>query len=86
MGNPEKEGSVTDWAFIREYLPMYQDAAILTVRIGFLGIAISIVVGLLCSAVQYFKVPVLRAIVAVYIEFSRNTPLLVFRRTPRCAA
>ncbi len=77
MGNPEKEGSVTDWAFIREYLPMYQDAAILTVRIGFLGIAISIVVGLLCSAVQYFKVPVLRAIVAVYIEFSRNTPLLV---------
>ena len=33
--------------------------------------------GLICAAVQYYKVPVLRWIVTVYVELSRNTPLLV---------
>ena len=46
-------------------------------RIGFLGIAIAILIGLICSAIQYFKIPILRGVVTAYIEFSRNTPLLV---------
>lgn len=37
----------------------------------------AIIVGFVCSTIQYYKVPVLRQIVAVYIELSRNTPLLV---------
>lgn len=49
----------------------------MTVSLGIAGIAISILVGLFCAAAQYFKIPVLRQIVAVYIELSRNTPLLV---------
>ena len=49
----------------------------MTVKIGTAGILLSIVVGLLCAAVQYFKVPILRQITAVYIEISRNTPLLI---------
>ena len=32
---------------------------------------------LICAVVQYYKVPVIRRIVSVYIEISRNTPLLV---------
>ena len=32
---------------------------------------------LICAIIQYEKVPVARQIVAVYIELSRNTPLLV---------
>ncbi|MCD7928402.1 MAG: amino acid ABC transporter permease, partial [Oscillospiraceae bacterium] len=49
----------------------------LTVKIGFAGIALSIVVGLLCMLIQYYRVPVLRLVAKVYIEISRNTPLLI---------
>lgn len=66
-----------DWEFIMQYLPMYQRAAVLTVKIGLLGIVFAIFVGLICAMIQYHKVPVLRRIVAIYVELSRNTPLLV---------
>ncbi|MCD8087740.1 MAG: amino acid ABC transporter permease [Oscillospiraceae bacterium] len=66
-----------NWEFITTYLPLYREAALLTVRIGFAGIAVSIVIGLLCTLTQYYKVPVLRKIVSAYIEVSRNTPLLI---------
>lgn len=63
--------------FILRYLPWYRDAAVLTVKIAFFGILLSLLVGALCAVVRYYRVPVLRRIVAVYIEISRNTPLLV---------
>ena len=66
-----------DFEVITEYLPLYREAAWLTVRLGLLGIAGALVVGLLCAAVRYWRVPVLRAVVAVYVEISRNTPLLI---------
>lgn len=66
-----------NWEFILKYLPLYQKAAWLTVRIGFAGVLLAVVTGLLCAAIQYYKVPVLKWLVAVYIELSRNTPLLV---------
>ena len=66
-----------NWDFIMEYLPMYERAAILTVKLGLIGIAFAVLVGLICAMIQYHKIPVARQIVAVYIELSRNTPLLV---------
>ena len=45
-----------DIAFITKYLPMYEKAAILTVKIGFIGIAFAILVGLFCAIVQYQKI------------------------------
>ena len=66
-----------NWQFIENYLPLYQKAAVLTVRIGFMGIAAAILIGLVCTIVQYFKVPFLHTVVSVYIEVSRNTPLLI---------
>ena len=65
------------WEFIWKYLPLYGEAALLTVKIGIIGILISILVGFVCAVILYFKVPVLRRIVSVYIEISRNTPLLI---------
>lgn len=65
------------WDVIIQYLPFYQEAAWLTVRLGLAGIALAIAAGLVCAVIQYYKVPVLRRIVSVYIELSRNTPLLV---------
>lgn len=66
-----------NWQFIENYLPLYQKAAVLTVRIGFMGIAAAILIGLVCTIVQYYKVPFLHTVVSVYIEVSRNTPLLI---------
>lgn len=66
-----------NWDFIAEYLPMYERAAILTVKLGIIGIVFAILVGLICAMIEYHKIPVARQIVAVYIELSRNTPLLV---------
>ena len=66
-----------DTEFIAEYIPLYVEATGLTLGIGLIGIVLSLVVGLLIAFIQYFKVPILRQIAAVYIELSRNTPLLV---------
>ena len=66
-----------DWSVIQQYLPQYQKAAVLTVRLGVAGILLAIVIGLTCAVLQYYKVPVLRQLVGVYIQLGRNTPLLV---------
>ncbi len=63
--------------FMVKYLPWYVDAAILTVRIALWGILLSLLVGAACAVVRYYRIPVLRRLVSVYVEVSRNTPLLV---------
>ncbi|MBP3868656.1 MAG: amino acid ABC transporter permease [Solobacterium sp.] len=60
-----------------EYLPLFAKAALVTLKISAIGILISFAVGLICSGVQYFRIPVLKQIVSAYIELSRNTPMLV---------
>ena len=66
-----------NWEFIAKYLPLYKEAAVLTVKLGFAGIVFAIIIGLICAVAQYYKIPVLKRIAGVYIELSRNTPLLV---------
>lgn len=66
-----------DRSVLLQYLPQFREAAALTVRLGLLGILIALAVGVLCAAVRYFRVPVLRRLAATYVEVSRNTPLLV---------
>ncbi|MDO4259321.1 MAG: amino acid ABC transporter permease [Actinomycetaceae bacterium] len=62
---------------IAEYLPLYTEATILTVRIALMGIIGSFIVGLICAVISYNRIPVLSHLIAGYIELSRNTPLLV---------
>jgi len=66
-----------DWNVMAQYLPHYEKALWLTLRLGVAGILWAILIGLVCAVLQYEKVPVLRRIVGVYIQLSRNTPLLV---------
>jgi len=66
-----------DWEYMAKILPLYGKAAVLTVRIGVLGILFAMLAGLVCSVVRQMKIPVLKQLAAVYIELSRNTPLLV---------
>ena len=66
-----------NWEVISQYLPLYQKAMWLTLRIGWMGIAFSIIIGLICALIVHYKIPVARQIVKIYIELFRNTPLLV---------
>lgn len=66
-----------NFGFLTEYLPWYIDAAVLTVKIAFFGILFSLLVGVICSSVQYYRIPLIHKVISVYIEISRNTPLLV---------
>ena len=62
---------------MQEYLPLFTKAMWLTLRIGWMGILLSIVIGLVTALIRHFNVLVLKQITGIYIELFRNTPLLV---------
>ena len=66
-----------DFGVIREYIPLFTEAFLLTIKIGWMGIALSFVIGIVCAFILYFKIPVASAVVKCYVELFRNTPLLV---------
>ena len=66
-----------DFDVIFEYMPMYIKAFFLTVKIGWIGIALSLLIGIVAAFILHFKIPVLAQVVKVYVEIFRNTPLLV---------
>lgn len=66
-----------DFNFIQMYTPMYAQAILVTLCISAMGIVLSFALGLFCAVVQYYRVPFLRKIVVMYIELSRNTPLII---------
>ena len=43
-----------DWNVVAQYLPLFEKAAWLTLRLGLAGIALAIVIGLVCALVQYY--------------------------------
>lgn len=51
--------------------------ALLTVGIGWAGIAGSVVIGLTAALVIHFRIPVARQLCRAYVELFRNTPLLI---------
>jgi polar amino acid transport system permease protein len=62
---------------IVSYIPRYIEAFFLTIKIGWMGIALSFGIGILSAFAMHFKIPVLSTIAGVYVEIFRNTPLLV---------
>ena len=66
-----------DFQFIKTYAPMYVEAAKLTMSIALLGILLSTLVGFICCLIRYYKIPILQRVIGMYIELSRNTPLLI---------
>lgn len=55
-----------DWNVMVQYLPQYEKAAWLTLRLGVAGIFWAILVGLVCAVLQYEKVPVLVQLFFLY--------------------
>lgn len=66
-----------DWSFIGKYLPLFAEAAKLTLVLGISGVVLSILIGVICAWILAEKIPVLRWIVRIYVELARNTPLLI---------
>ena len=66
-----------NWEVIGSYLPLYWEAMLLTLRIGWIGIVFAILIGILCAIIRFYKIPVASQVAGVYIEVFRNTPLLV---------
>lgn len=63
--------------FIEKAIPIYAKAAVVTLYVGTLGILLAVIIGLICCFIHYNQIKGLRRIVKIYIELSRNTPLLV---------
>lgn len=66
-----------DFEAMQEYVPLFWDALLLTLKIGWQGVLLAFLLGLLGAVNLHLHLPVLRQITAGYIEFFRNTPLLV---------
>lgn len=66
-----------NWQYIESVLPQFYSATFVTLKISLLSILLACVVGLLCSLVITYRIRVLNLIAHIYIQLSRNTPLLV---------
>lgn len=66
-----------DLSILVKNLPIFANAAGLTISLALAGIILSIIIGLICALIRYFRIPFLRQIAALYIELSRNTPLMI---------
>lgn len=66
-----------DLEFIIKYIPLYIEAGKLTFTIALIGIIGALFVGLITCLFRYFKLPVPSQVSSLYIELSRNTPLLI---------
>ena len=60
-----------DWSFIAEHLPLYAEAAKITLTISSFGVFFSLIVGLISAQISLTKIPVLSQLNAVYVELSR---------------
>ena len=56
---------------------MFVKAGIFTVKLSLYGILLSLVIGIFCTLVKFYKVKILTSFINGYIEVSRNTPLLI---------
>lgn len=66
-----------NWDFIREYYPLYIEAMKLTISVALISIVFAVLIGLLIGMIDYYKIPILKNVCQMYIEVSRNTPLLI---------
>lgn len=66
-----------DWLYIKSVLPQFYSATITTLEISLISVVLSILVGLIASIFVTYKVPALDKLTIIYIELSRNTPLLI---------
>lgn len=72
-----KFNDILNLNFIIDILPLFWQALLLTLEISFYGIFGAIFIGFISSLVIYYKIRPFVWITRVYIEISRNTPLII---------
>ena len=66
-----------DIDFIISALPEFSQAVLVTLKLAVISIVLSIGIGILIEVARYFKIKSIGILSKIYIEFSRNTPLLI---------
>lgn len=66
-----------DLDYLVAQLPALRAGILLTAQVSAIAILLSIVVGLLGASARVLRLPLLSPLIAFYVEFIRNTPLLV---------
>lgn len=66
-----------DTQMMQDALAQYVQAMGVTLKLAIVGIILAIIIGLISSFMNYFKMPILKQITTAYTELSRNTPLLI---------
>jgi His/Glu/Gln/Arg/opine family amino acid ABC transporter permease subunit len=66
-----------DPAYFVAQWPALMRGLVMTMRVSAIAMVLSIVIGVVGAAFRILRVPVLSPLVAGYVEFVRNTPLLV---------
>ncbi len=62
---------------IFDLVNLFAKASLITIEVAFLSIVIAFIIGLLSSTALFYKIPVLKTIIYIYVEFFRNTPSLI---------
>lgn len=66
-----------NWNFMAQNAHYFVNAAYMTIFICFFGLIFALLIGMICAALDISHTPLLGPIARIYIELSRNTPLLV---------
>ncbi|MGG3926429.1 amino acid ABC transporter permease [Metabacillus fastidiosus] len=66
-----------DFVFMKQHVPEFFDALILTLNIGLIGIMISVFIGVFNNFIYLMNNKLLSRIIRAYTEVSRNTPFLI---------
>ncbi|MED4534296.1 amino acid ABC transporter permease [Metabacillus fastidiosus] len=66
-----------DFVFMKQHVPEFFDALILTLNIGLVGIMISVFIGVFNNFIYLMNNKLLSRIIRAYTEVSRNTPFLI---------
>jgi His/Glu/Gln/Arg/opine family amino acid ABC transporter permease subunit len=66
-----------DWQFIWDHIPDFWDGLKATLKVAGIGIAGSLVIGIVLGAARAHRIPVVSWLAAIYVEVIRNTPILV---------
>ncbi|MCH7337649.1 amino acid ABC transporter permease [Acinetobacter sp. NIPH 2699] len=66
-----------NWLYIHSVAPQFFSALLTTLKISIISIILAILLGLVCSVLITYRVRILDKVAKIYIEISRNTPLLI---------
>ncbi len=68
---------VSRWEAARRYLPSLLRAALVTIVLSCLSMALAIVLGMVIASGRVYGPPLLRALLTGYVELTRGTPILL---------